>query len=104
MNRFDGNILSFVVQYATPKEVFIHAAISKIWSEVMIVEKKNFFKKIGREVLLAHLCDNFCPCFFEKCSLLMTHFHDPKKMICNYLNNEPNPPWVNKYLKNLEKV
>ena len=104
MNSFDGNILSTIAKYATPEEVFCNAAISKLWSEVMEDEKGKFFRKIGREVLLAHLCDNFCPCFFERYARMMINFHGPKKMICDHLNNKQKPSWIDKYIKDLGKV
>jgi hypothetical protein len=104
MNRFDGNILSTIAKFTTPEEVFRNASVSKIWSIVMEREKKDFLKKIGHEVLVAHLCDNFCPCFFEKYARIMISYHKPKKMICDYLNNKKNPRWIDKYLKDLEKV
>ena len=99
MIDINDDVISYIGEYLSHKDIFFAATMDKQWYNALFFHKKVMLKEIQKETTMAHYCDNLCPCILEKFYQTMITEFKLKRHICSQLNDtETRPEWLRKYL------
>ena len=81
------------------KICFLSSTVNKQWRKSLFFHKKEQLKLVYKEVSIAHICDNLCPCLLEKYYQNIIAEFKLKRYMCAHLNNTTAPVWLAQYLE-----
>jgi len=95
----NDDVISHIGGFLSHKSLFLSSTVNKQWHRSMFFHKRENLKQICKDMNIAHLCDNLCPCLLEKYYQNMIAEFKLKRYMCAYLNQKPTPVWLTQYLE-----
>ena len=99
MIEMNDDVISHIGEFLSHKDLFLSSTVNKQWRKSLFFHKKKQLTQIYKDVNIAHLCDNLCPCLVEKYYQNMIAEFKLKRYMCAHLNHTPIPVWLAQYLE-----
>ena len=98
MIEMNDDVISHIGEFLSPKDLFLSSTVNKQWRKSLFFHKRERLKEIYKDVNIAHICDNLCPCLLERYYENMITEFKLKRYMCTHLNHRPTPAWLAQYL------
>jgi len=99
MYVLNENILTHMSNFLNNKDLFILSRTSCTWKHAFYHVKKDRILTMKHKIFTDHVCQNSCPCLLERYYQTMFSDFKLKRYLCNSINGNDIPKWLEKYIK-----